>query len=102
VPTIKVPSVSGGSGSGTSGGGVAAAAAGAAMATPYSTGLSQSAAIRRAEMADAAQAANVNITVNGAIDPISTARQIANILNSEATTSGTFNSLGISRAVALS
>lgn len=45
---------------------------------------------------------NINITVNGAIDPISTARQIANILNSEATKSGTFNSLGISRAVALS
>ena len=44
---------------------------------------------------------NINITVNGAIDPISTARQIANILNSEATKSGTFNNLGISRAVSL-
>lgn len=41
---------------------------------------------------------STNITVNGAIDPISTARQIADILNSEATSSGTFNNLGISRA----
>jgi len=47
-------------------------------------------------------ASTTNITVNGAIDPVSTARQIAKVLNSEATTSGTFNSLGISRAVALS
>lgn len=35
-----------------------------------------------------------NITVNGAVDPISTARQIANILNIEATQSGTFRTLG--------
>jgi hypothetical protein len=39
-----------------------------------------------------------NITVNGAIDPISTARQIANILNSEATSAGSFSGLGVSRA----
>lgn len=100
VPTISVPVVS--SGTASNGGGVAAAASGAAMVLPFSTALTQSAAIRRADAADAAAAANVNITVNGAIDPISTARQIANLLNLEATTSGTFNSLGISRAVALS
>jgi hypothetical protein len=41
---------------------------------------------------------NNNITVNGAIDSISTARQIADILNSEATNAGTFNALGVSRA----
>jgi hypothetical protein len=41
---------------------------------------------------------NNNITVNGAIDPISTARQIASILNIEATNSGSFNGLGVSRA----
>jgi hypothetical protein len=41
---------------------------------------------------------STNITVNGAIDPISTARQIANLLNSEATNSGSFNALGVSRA----
>jgi hypothetical protein len=39
-----------------------------------------------------------NVTVNGAIDPISTARQIASILNTEATNSGSFNALGVSRA----
>ncbi len=39
----------------------------------------------------------VNINVSGAIDPISTARQIAEILNTEAATSGTFTSLGVSR-----
>jgi uncharacterized membrane protein YdcZ (DUF606 family) len=41
----------------------------------------------------------VNITVNGAIDPISTARQIANILNREATISGSFNRVGSSLLV---
>ena len=50
----------------------------------------------------ATQMVNNQITINGAIDPVSTARQIATVLNSEATTSGTFNSLGISRAVAMS
>lgn len=39
----------------------------------------------------------INITVNGAIDPASTARQIADILNNEASTSGSFTGLGISR-----
>jgi hypothetical protein len=41
----------------------------------------------------------VNITVNGALDPISTARQIANILNREATISGSFNRVGSSLLV---
>jgi len=41
----------------------------------------------------------VNITVNGAIDPISTARQIANLLNKEATLSGSFNRVGASLLV---
>lgn len=40
---------------------------------------------------------NINITVNGAVDPVSTARQIANILNTEASTSGSFVGLGSSR-----
>lgn len=42
-------------------------------------------------------AGTINITVNGAVDPVSTARQIANILKNEASTSGTFNNLGVSR-----
>ena len=41
----------------------------------------------------------VNINVSGAIDPIGTARQIAQILNTEATLSGTFSNLGGSRLV---
>jgi hypothetical protein len=35
-----------------------------------------------------------NITVQGAIDPVSTARQIANTINKESSTSGTFGPLG--------
>ena len=41
----------------------------------------------------------INITVNGAVDPISTARQIANLLNREATLSGNFNKVGSSLLV---
>lgn len=40
---------------------------------------------------------NVIITVNGAIDPAQTARQIADLLKSEASTAGTFTGLGVSR-----
>lgn len=39
----------------------------------------------------------INVTVNGAVDPVATARQIATILNTEASTSGTFVGLGTSR-----
>ena len=42
----------------------------------------------------------VNISVSGAVDPIGVARQIANILNTEATLSGAFTNLGVSRLVA--
>mgnify|MGYP003671231939 FL=1 len=42
----------------------------------------------------------ININVSGAIDPVGVARQIANILNREATTSGAFTNLGVSRVVA--
>ena len=41
--------------------------------------------------------APVNITINGAIDPASTARQIAEILNNEASITGSFTNLGVSR-----
>ena len=43
------------------------------------------------------EGASVNITVNGAVDPVSTARQIAEILNQEAAYSGSFQNLGVSR-----
>jgi hypothetical protein len=50
------------------------------------------AAARRGE-----ERGNTIINVNGAIDPASTARQIADILNNEASLSGSFNNLGVSR-----
>ena len=85
VPKITVPSVSGGSGSGSTGGGnggggLVAAMSGAASAsgTSYSTALTQSAAIRRAELATGS---TINVTVNGAIDSEGTARTIVNTLN---------------------
>ncbi|CAB4168294.1 hypothetical protein UFOVP881_7 [uncultured Caudovirales phage] len=83
VPKVVVPSVSGGSGSGSSGGGgggLAAAMSGAASAggTSFSTALTQSAAIRRAELATTP---TINLTVNGAIDSEGTARTIINTLN---------------------
>ena len=50
-------------------------------------------------LAGASGNTTVNITVNGAIDPISTARQITNILNREATLSGKFTKVGNSLLV---
>ena len=50
------------------------------------------AAARRGEESD-----RVVININGAIDPTSTARQIADLLNNEASVSGTFLGLGVSR-----
>jgi hypothetical protein len=43
---------------------------------------------------------NNNITVNGAIDSIGTARSIANVLSNAATSTGSFNNLGTSLAYA--
>lgn len=43
---------------------------------------------------------NYTINVTGAIDPIGVSRQIVNLLNNEATLSGTFNNVGTSRLVA--
>jgi hypothetical protein len=84
VPKVVVPSVTSGSGSGSSGGsgggGLVAAMSGAAGAsgTSFSTALTQSAAIRRAELATGS---TINVTVNGAIDSEGTARTIVNTLN---------------------
>lgn len=55
----------------------------------------------RQQRAANAEARAINVTVNGAVDPIATARQIANVLNTEATLSGTFSNLGTSRLVAI-
>ena len=85
APKINVPNVSTGSAStptgGGGGGGVAAAVAGAAMATPFTSSLTQSAAIRRAEAASGFNNSGINVTVNGAIDAEGTARTIVNVLN---------------------
>ena len=84
LPKVVVPSVSGGSGSsssgGSGGGGLVSAMSGAAGAsgTSFSTALTQSAAIRRAELASGS---TINVTVNGAIDSEGTARTIVNTLN---------------------
>lgn len=40
-----------------------------------------------------------NITINGAIDPIGTARSISNVLGTAATSSGAFRNLGLSNAI---
>ena len=79
VPSISAPTVSGKSGSSSAG--VAAVLASSAMATPYSSAITQSQAIRRAEQATAGEYANINVTVNGAIDAEGTARTIVNTLN---------------------
>jgi hypothetical protein len=85
LPKGVVPSVSAGSGSGSSSGGsgsggLVSAMSGAAGAsgTSFSTALTQSAAIRRAELATGS---TINVTVNGAIDSEGTARTIVNTLN---------------------
>ena len=85
LPKVVVPSVTAGSGSGSSsggsgGGGLVSAMSGAAGAsgTSFSTALTQSAAIRRAELATGS---TINVTVNGAIDSEGTARTIVNTLN---------------------
>lgn len=43
----------------------------------------------------------ININVSGAIDPISTARQIADLLSNAATSAGSFTNLGLSRVVSV-
>ena len=59
-------------------------------------GGSQKTSTSTSKSADAARAGAVNITINGAIDPAGTARQIAGLLKTEASTSGSFNTLGLS------
>jgi phage-related protein len=61
-------------------------------------GGSQKTSTSSSKSADAARAGAgaVNITINGAIDPAGTARQIAGLLKNEASTSGSFNTLGLS------
>jgi hypothetical protein len=59
------------------------------------------AASNRIQSIKASAGQTINITVNGAVDAIGTARQIAQILSREATTSGTFSNLGVSKIVSI-
>lgn len=67
------------------------AQSGAYMSSSYYAGLA-------ATQNGAGGAGTVNINVSGALDPYSVARQIAEVLNLEATTSGSFGALGYSKA----
>ena len=89
VPKVVIPSVSGGGGStssaaSSSGGGVSAAMAGAARAGGGFTDSQNEARLAAAGgggFTDSQNAARISITVNGAIDPEGTARQVVNLLN---------------------
>ena len=123
-PNLKTGSSSssaGGSGGGSiiiptvSGGGITASG-GVKVTTPLNLA-DQSSALIAAQGASAANGASINtrtgvlnkleamggvtININGAIDPIGTARQINDILQKEASTSGSFTNLGVSRFAVL-
>lgn len=99
--------ITGGGGGGTTsfagaGGGISTAAASAAAASAASNVVSGSFNAGSFRQAEAATTGNtvVNINVSGAYDKIGTARTIADTLNNEATTSGTFRNLGSSLVIA--
>ncbi len=83
--------------------GIATAAKSAATVAAASnnvvSGSFNAGSFRMAEARDSGNTYNINVT--GAIDSIGTARTIANVLNAEATNSGTFSNLGSSLLVAL-
>jgi len=90
----------GGGGSSTTASGISSAAASAARAGGAFTDSQNAARLVAAGgggFTDSQNAARINITVNGAIDPIGTARAINDVLGNEATTSGSFSTLGQSR-----
>jgi hypothetical protein len=75
------------------------AASATAATSSVGTGSFNAGSFRMAEARDSGNTYNINVT--GAIDSIGTARTIANVLNAEATNSGTFSNLGSSLLVAL-
>jgi hypothetical protein len=100
TPTFTVPTIAstpGGTSGTTTGTSAVASAASSAASASTAMGSFNAGSFRMAEE----RSNTVNVTVNGAIDPIATARQIADILNTEATLSGTFNNLGSSRLIAI-
>ena len=92
-PTIVTPSPSTitPSGSGSSGPKTVS------VPTVASTGITAGSSFDPASFRMAEERSIINITVNGAIDPATTARQIADLLKSEASTAGSFTGLGVSR-----
>lgn len=99
IPTVAAPSkvlapspVSSGISAGSNSVGGSSAAAKIAAGLAPTAGNFDPALARRGE-----ERSMINITVNGAIDPASTARQIADLLNTEASISGSFTGLGVSR-----
>ena len=102
TPSYTTPTISGSTGgttSTTTGTGAVSNAANSAATASNAIGSFNAGSFRMAEAATSGS--TINLTVNGAIDPISTARQIADILNTEATLSGTFSNLGSSRLLAV-
>lgn len=102
INTIPTPTITSSGTSGTTAGSTAAKSTATATATFAGITANSTfdpARFRKGE--EASMAGVVNITVNGAIDPTSTARQIADLLSNEASTSGTFKSLGASRFIAV-
>lgn len=65
--------------------------------TPVPTGIGGTFNAGSFRQGEAASMAGVTININGAIDPSSTARQIVDLLNNEASVSGSFPNLGVSR-----
>jgi hypothetical protein len=101
TPTFTAPTISATSGASSGTGSATTNVANAATSAAVASTAMGSFDAGRFRMGEEASMTSVNITVNGAIDPISTARQIADILNTEATTSGTFSGLGSSRLIAI-
>lgn len=102
TPSYTTPTISGSTGgttSTTTGTSAVSNAANSAATASNAIGSFNAGSFRMAEAATSGS--TINLTVNGAIDPISTARQIADILNTEATLSGTFSNLGSSRLLAV-
>lgn len=103
TPTITTPTITTPTTTSTGGGISTASQVAATAAAATSNVVNGSFSAGRFREAEAATSGNnyYNINVTGAIDSIGTARTIANVLNAEATNSGTFSNLGSSLLVAL-
>jgi len=98
IPSLNVPSMGAGAsaGGGTAGGGSGGSSGSGSSGSSWTPAYAGTAG-GGAMMAD--QRASINITVNGAIDPIGTAQTIYDTISNAATTSGQFTNFGGSRAI---